>query len=381
MRTATPHVVELNRRGGTEFFVEWRENGKRHREKAHPGLCKCRKKTCEHRNAARIRAAELTAAPEAMQPGKSRSIPQAITEYLATSEHRISPGTASLYRITLNQFEGYCREAGIRGTADLTPQHVVAFRHSSAAGKFHNPLRNVRKGETSRAPQPRAATTVNICLRNLRAFCSFCVSIGYMEANPVQSARKAVFVASKGRENILTPEEHAKCLTGLKGKYRALYVVLYATGMRLGELCNLRCEDIDLKKQVLHIRCREDWKPKHGIERTIPLNAKVAPQALQVLRGLIKGRTGYLWGKPLNVQMTSKRLSRHFSRLGIKGAFPERGKVTPHTLRHTYASRLLNQHGMPPTLAQSCTGHKTLSVLMKYCHTQTRDVQSFIARM
>jgi integrase len=134
-------------------------------------------------------------------------------------------------------------------------------------------------------------------------------------------------------------------------------ILLVNTGMRRGELYNLRWRDIDFENNRLRIWPYEGFSPKGKRPRSIPFTSEVA----QIIGELFKGRKrGEYVFRPYNGPNT---LYRHFSwlvkRLGIKG--------TLHDLRHTFASHLaMSGVGIP--VIKELLGHSDISTTMIYSH-------------
>lgn len=134
-------------------------------------------------------------------------------------------------------------------------------------------------------------------------------------------------------------------------------ILLVNTGMRRGELYNLRWRDIDFENNRLRVWPYEGFSPKGKRPRSIPFTSEVA----QIIGELSKGRKrGEYVFRPYNGPNT---LYRHFSwlvkRLGLKG--------TLHDLRHTFASHLaMSGVGIP--IIKELLGHSDISTTMIYSH-------------
>lgn len=102
-----------------------------------------------------------------------------------------------------------------------------------------------------------------------------------------------------------------------------VFIGLY-TGMRMAEICNLHCEDIDFAKRLIYVRIREDFTTKSRKERIVPLNTALEKK----LEKGKKGRISAVW-----VNWLSERFNTLMDGLGLND-------VTVHTLRHTFASHL-----------------------------------------
>ena len=178
-----------------------------------------------------------------------------------------------------------------------------------------------------------------------------------------------------------------------KSFYYNLFVVALETGLRIGEIMALTWSDVVLKRKVLHVRhtlCyfRKDGKytfelhatkTKNG-KRTIPLTQK-AHEALRrqrvkkleiELKGL-KAPEGY--GNLVFVTKNNKPTQQFIVAEGIRACvgriqkiYPEFEKFSPHTFRHTFATRAI-ENGMQPKTLQKILGHGSLQMTMDlYCH-------------
>ena len=141
--------------------------------------------------------------------------------------------------------------------------------------------------------------------------------------------------------------------------------VAVCTGMRLGELVNLRWSWVDFETGFIVIRRSADFIPKSGDERAIPL----VGDALEVLTRFAERRDddldGYVLrgvgGGQLNSNFASHRF-KHYVRLA---KLPE--NIRFHSLRHTCASWLV-QRGVSLPIVQAILGHSTIQVTQRYAH-------------
>ena len=119
------------------------------------------------------------------------------------------------------------------------------------------------------------------------------VKTGYADALTIKNALKWASKASRGllpvnpstdwetpepvkpKRRMYTPDEVARLENEVRGWLRPVVTTLAWSGMRIGELVNLRWLDADFKEHVLHIRIRDDWKPKGRRDRTVPMHPKV----------------------------------------------------------------------------------------------------------
>jgi integrase/recombinase XerD len=145
---------------------------------------------------------------------------------------------------------------------------------------------------------------------------------------------------------------------------RAWFYLLSEAGLRISEVCDLRLGDIDLMGQRLVVR-----HGKQDRDRTLPLspNLLTALKAYLPVRG--EAQTNHLLiyrQQAINLSLIDGRLRRYGQQAHVQ--------VSPHRLRHTLATRLLNE-GMPITSIQRLLGHKTLSTTLIYARVHNETVQ------
>jgi integrase/recombinase XerD len=168
----------------------------------------------------------------------------------------------------------------------------------------------------------------------------------------------------------LTEEEVDALLTApavtdpLGSRDRAMLEVLYATGLRVSELVNLRQEQINLNQGMIRILS------KGGRERVIPLG-EGAIRALKEFSGrardeiLLERQTDYLFPTRRGDRMTRQAFWHMIKRYARKLGLAKR--LSPHTLRHAFATHLLT-HGTDLRVVQTLLGHSDLSTTQIYKH-------------
>jgi site-specific recombinase XerD len=167
---------------------------------------------------------------------------------------------------------------------------------------------------------------------------------------------------------ILTAAEIERVLAAVRSiAVRTILVLAYGAGLRVNEACQLRVEDVDSRAMLLHIR-----HAKRGRERYVMLGVRV----LEALRAywrvrrppgpvLFPGR----WGRgTITRAAVSKELRKALERCGLERP------VTAHTLRHCFATHLLDRDVDLRTL-QVLLGHAALSSTVRYLHVSTARVR------
>lgn len=147
---------------------------------------------------------------------------------------------------------------------------------------------------------------------------------------------------------------------------RAIFEILYATGMRVSELCNLNLHDVDERAVCV--------RGKGGKERMIPI-AKVAIECLDLYLAF-RSDLKQFESPPLFITKRGKRIGRvqvwsqmkkYARAAGIKR------EVSPHTLRHCFATHLLD-HGADIRIIQEFLGHADISTTDQYTHLSNRQL-------
>lgn len=216
----------------------------------------------------------------------------------------------------------------------------------------------------------RAASTVARKLASIKAFYRFLTAERYIRRNPAE----VLEAASRGLHlpKVLSVQEVERLLDepnlGILDGYRdkTMLELLYATGMRVSELVNVPMKNVDMKMQYVIVM------GKGSKERMLPLGRTALhylEHYLSVVRPqLLHGKpdaaaelfvTG--WGGP----MTRERFYEIIVAYGKSAGISKR--VTPHMLRHSFATHLLN-NGTDLRIVQELLGHADISTTQIYTH-------------
>jgi integrase/recombinase XerD len=269
-------------------------------------------------------------------------------EYL-TVERGLSLNTLESYRRDLLAFASYLSEHFQLTVLDATQAHVVAY-----LGYLRN--------------SGRATSTISRNLASLRSFFHFMVREEAMAADP--TANLETPKVEKRLPKVLTVDEVERLLqapdprtpTGARDK--AMLELLYATGIRVSELVSLQLRDLNLAAGFL--RC----VGKGSKERIIPVGQVAQAALLHYLesgRAKLVRNTGSqaLFVNHMGVQMSRQgfwKILKKYSRAAqiVK-------HITPHTLRHSFATHLL-ERGADLRSVQEMLGHADISTTQIYTH-------------
>ncbi len=221
--------------------------------------------------------------------------------------------------------------------------------------------------------QGKSAATVSRSLASIRSFFRFLNREGALSGNP--AALLDTPKVEKRLPRVLSPTEVETLLyrpvlsspVGLRD--RAMFEVLYATGIRVSELVSLQVADINLAAGF--IKC----KGKGGKERMVPLGT-VAVKAVEgylgtgrkqlVRSGEVRALFVNCHGRQMTRQGFWKLLKKHVRGTNIEA------NISPHTLRHSFATHLLD-NGADLRAVQEMLGHADISTTQIYTHvTRTR---------
>lgn len=218
-------------------------------------------------------------------------------------------------------------------------------------------------------------STVARKLASMRSFFQFCLKKRWLEDNPAKMV--ATPKQEKPVPSFLSEEEMAHFLdlprmtdNVLDSRDRALLELLYATGMRVGELVGMNVEDINSADRLIRVR------GKGKKERLLPFGRKAESSLrsyLQLRRLVNKGK---IEEKPLFLNYRGRRLtSRSVERIVDKYIRQAalRRKISPHSLRHSFASHLLSR-GADLRVIQELLGHESLATTQKYTHIDLRQL-------
>lgn len=163
---------------------------------------------------------------------------------------------------------------------------------------------------------------------------------------------------------VLTKEEIKKLIDSTtNSKSKLLIKLLYSTGIRVSELVNLKAADLNLDEKICWVR---GGKGKKDRQVTLPKSLT------QELENYIKNNVvnAYLFSK--EKPLTPRNIQKIIKKAALKAEINK--KVSPHTLRHSYATHLLEQ-GTDIRLIQTLLGHASISTTQIYTHVSAEELK------
>jgi len=263
-------------------------------------------------------------------------------------ERGLSPNTLSAYRADLTALDRWLQARGT-GIIDAKRADLLAF----IAWRVESGAR------------PRSTARQ---LSSFRRFYRYFVREGSVKEDP--TSQIAMPKIGRSLPKSLT-EEEVDALLGapevndpLGHRDRTMLEVLYATGLRVSELVNLRAGQVNLNQGVLRIVGKGDR------ERLIPLGDEAVRWLNEFINGprleiLLERQTDCLFPTRRGDRMTRQAFWHIIKRYASKASVQK--ALSPHTLRHAFATHLLN-HGADLRVVQMLLGHSDLSTTQIYTH-------------
>lgn len=275
---------------------------------------------------------------------------ESFTAWIAL-ERGLSRKTLEAYVRDVRGFLAFAAARGRGGPQAVTRADVVDF------------LERMRMEKKLPSTRARAFVAVREFVRHLRneGFIRVDVTEG------LEAPKKNLVlpkVIDEGTVQRLVTSVAGTCPRDLRD--RAMLEMLYGCGLRVSELCSLEMRDFVSDADV--VRCRG----KGGKERIVPMGGECA---LAVRRYLESARETLVKGNADEPRLFVTRLGRGFSRMGVFKLLRERAAaagldasvVSPHVLRHCFASHLL-AHGADVRAIQDMLGHASIATTQMYTH-------------
>jgi integrase/recombinase XerC len=253
-----------------------------------------------------------------------------------------SAHTLRAYRKDLEEFDEFVK----KGPEEVEMIDVRAF----VARQIKNGLNKATAGRR---------------LAAVRSFLKYLYREGYIKANPAKlvSTPKTQKLLPKFLtvDETFSLVEQPKGIGFMRARDRAILELLYSSGLRVSEVAGLTMEDVNTKEGLIKV------KGKGKKERILPVGSKAvdAMKSYLVEKMLLKRRNKAVFlnnrGDKLSDRGIRRIVVKYAKQIGISGS------IGPHTMRHTFASHLL-QSGADLRVIQELLGHSSLSTTQKYTH-------------
>lgn len=265
----------------------------------------------------------------------------------------LSDQTIKTYMIQLKHFQAFCAEKEVLNVEDVTASTTKSYFLYCMKSKKNNPV------------------TVNTKIKNLKAFFNYMVEIGIIseKRNPMSKIEKA---KTDTKIEVFSDNQLKQMLNyyrRLKGREHSFYayrdytliLTLLGSGMRLGELCNLKWKDVDLVTGTIILF------GKNRIQASIPITEMLVKELAEYkvfCQQHFPEPTEHVFINKENKPMTTDAVKNVFKRLKAIMNFKD-VRLSAHTFRHTFAHRFLMNGGDVFTL-QKMLRHSNLKMTEKY---------------
>jgi integrase/recombinase XerC len=264
-------------------------------------------------------------------------------------ERRLSPHTITSYSTDLEQFIAF-----------IEPRELLEVQ-----------ALDVRKWLISLSDDTIQNRSINRKLATLRTFYKYLLRSGKMAENPMTSIRMVKttkklphFVRESEMENLVENRKIASNFS--EARDELILFLLYGTGIRLAELISLQNNAVNLAAKTIRVI------GKRNKERVIPI-PQLLIELIQAYRSFCTFENPHLLltdkGEPLYPMFVQRLVKKNL------GEFSQLEKLSPHVLRHTYATHLLNR-GADLNAIKELLGHANLAATQVYTHNSMEKMKA-----
>lgn len=261
-----------------------------------------------------------------------------------------SPHTIKGYAVDLAQFLGVCHKKHVKSVSRVQPQHILEF------------LRCFAKTPVTRARK--------LCA--IRTFTRFLTKMGWIDQDPSQGIESPF--RRKPLPKVISPEQAHTLMEFQYGKSPlrdiAILELLYGAGLRASELVAIDLDTINLKDNTVKVRGK-------GNKDRLAVFGEPCRQAIEtyVLHERTPTECKALFvnpkGQRISQRTVQKIVERRRNWLGLSQ------EVSPHTLRHSFATHLLNG-GADLKSVQQLLGHESLATTQIYTHVSVERLREIV---
>ena len=259
-------------------------------------------------------------------------------------EKGLSKNTVDAYKNDLKDFLSWLNKINIQDYKKVTETEINEY----VAHLFKNGLKS---------------SSVNRKISTLKSFYLFLIKKKLISLSPLSEVitpkKEQYLPSSMSEDEVEQLLQSPNIELDIEIRDKAMIEMLYATGMRISELINLKMIDIDIERSVLKVL------GKGSKERLVPFGEKASDSLSYYLKKRKKSSAKEVFLSNRGKKMTRtgfwQRIKIYISREGLKDT------ISPHTLRHAFATHLLNR-GADLRSVQLLLGHSDLSTTQIYTH-------------
>ncbi|MFA6894313.1 MAG: tyrosine-type recombinase/integrase [Bacteroidales bacterium] len=285
-------------------------------------------------------------------------------------QKRYSPRTLSLYEESVKEYYIFIFPEKEINNDDIDDSEAIEVLTPTNIRGFI--AQGLEKGLSSR--------TMNLKLSAMSSYCTFLLKNGVIPSNPVkkvyrpkENKKLPEFYTEKAMSEYLHGRKYDFDNTGdfKRNRNHIILLVLYATGMRRAELCSLKLSDFDEKRSIFRVVGKGDKM------REIPVPTLISKEIILYLKRIMieypDNEDGYFFltdkGNPIYLSFVNNVVKKELT--GVKGFT---GKKSPHLLRHSLATHLLN-NGADLNSIKEILGHSSLAATQIYTHNSFEQLK------
>lgn len=277
-----------------------------------------------------------------------KSLQESLDSFVSHLSLRKSPPTVQAYQSDVINFLRHLQDKKVKRLSSITPKHIEDYL-------------GYCKG------QGKSDASVNRYYMSIRAYCRFLRKNKIIAEDLTQDITapknkpKAPRVPTIAEIKRILDQPNPETESGTRD--RAILQLLYSSGLRASELCDLQLEDITPKS--VRVSCG-----KRSKTRTVPVSKKAYESIEDYLLRYRGFDRGYLFltkmSKKLRIQLLGSIVSEYAQKAGVNG-------VTTHTLRHACATHLL-ERGADIRMIQNVLGHSSIVSTQIYTHLSSNSI-------
>jgi integrase/recombinase XerD len=274
---------------------------------------------------------------------------ESLSNFIAELSLSKTKPTVDAYRYDVARFLEYLNAKGIKRIGTIKPMHVIDYLgYCKVTGKSDSSI-------------SRYYMAIRAFCRHLRRNNKLATDLT-QDITPPRYNQPAPYIPTKQEIDRLLSTPNLETEAGCRD--RAMLELLYSSGLRASELCDLQLED--LKEDGIVVKCG-----KRGKARAVPMTEEAKESIHRYIATHRGKRAGYLFvtklGKKIRRQLLCALVMEYAHKSGLEG-------VTTHTLRHACATHLLDE-GADLRLIQEVLGHSSIASTQRYTHLSSGKMQ------
>ncbi len=349
------NIQKKRRRSGIIYHLDFRVNGKRFRESV----------GTSRQQAELIRVQRINEIINGKYnlPGAEPSrvsLDSLIEEFKKDKKRTTRDVTQSRYKNYLNPLGKFFKELFPVLSADVS---LIKATH---VNEFLDQVTDKSSEDTP----TWSRRTANDAIKIFRALFRFAQNSGYLKINPLEKV-KPFREAAKGKTDYFRQDQLENIWGAVDPHWKDALEFICHTGLRKGELINLRWKSVDLtpNDERITVESYDDWETKTGKTRIVPLNSS----AVAIIRRQQGRHPDFVFtskeGNQIHPDKIYHALKSALLEIGLEGDV--------HKLRHTFASQL-NINGIDLVSIKDLLGHSDLATTQRYAHVSPKHLRTAV---